>query len=201
MYAEKRDQPSSSDENLGRWILGGVVLLVIAAGAWYWVKRGKEAPEAPPVVAVLLDRVLVVDAGHQALVGEVQERHAGGLVDAPALGLDDAVLDLVRHAQAVPPADRVGLQDQVDGGAELLAVDGDRPALLEADFPQRLRDLLDGPPAPPRLADAATHAPQVGGASFPESPRELDTPLLWLILALFALERWFATRQRAEASA
>ena len=48
MYAEKRDQPSSSDENLGRWILGGVVLLVIAAGAWYWMKRGKEAPEAPP---------------------------------------------------------------------------------------------------------------------------------------------------------
>lgn len=72
------------------------------------------------------------------------------------------------------------------------------PALLEADFPQRLRDLLDGPPAPPRLADAAAHAPLVGGASFPESPRELDTPLLWLILALFALERGFATRRRAE---
>jgi hypothetical protein len=48
MYAEKRDQPSSSDENLGRWILGGVVLLVIAAGAWYWMKRGEEAPEVPP---------------------------------------------------------------------------------------------------------------------------------------------------------
>lgn len=74
------------------------------------------------------------------------------------------------------------------------------PALLEADFPQRLRDLLDGPPAPPRLADAAEHAPVAGGARFPESPRELDTPLLWLILALFALERWFATRRRAEAA-
>lgn len=75
------------------------------------------------------------------------------------------------------------------------------PALLEADFPQRLRELLDGPPAPPRLADAADHAPVAGGASFPESPRELDTPLLWLILALFALERWFATRPRAEVTA
>ncbi len=75
------------------------------------------------------------------------------------------------------------------------------PALLEADFPQRLRELLDGPPAPPRLADAADHAPMVGGPGFPESPRELDTPLLWLILALFALERWFATRARPEATA
>lgn len=75
------------------------------------------------------------------------------------------------------------------------------PALLEADFPQRLRDLLDGPPTPPRLADAAHHAPVPGGPSFPESPRELDTPLLWLILALFALERWFATRVRPEATA
>ena len=55
MYAEKRDQPGSTDENLGRWILGGVVLLVIAAGSWYWLKRGKheaEAPVAPPAAAV-----------------------------------------------------------------------------------------------------------------------------------------------------
>jgi hypothetical protein len=77
----------------------------------------------------------------------------------------------------------------------------DLPALLEADFPQRLRELLDGPPTSPRLADAAEHAPLVGGPGFPESPRELDTPLLWLILALFALERGFATRARPEAKA
>jgi hypothetical protein len=54
MYAEKREQPTSSDENLGRWILGGVVLLAVAAGAWYWLKRGTgepEAPAAPPPAA------------------------------------------------------------------------------------------------------------------------------------------------------
>lgn len=54
MYAEKRDQPSGSDENLGRWILGGVALLAIAAGVWYWQKRGTdeaEAPAAPPPAA------------------------------------------------------------------------------------------------------------------------------------------------------
>lgn len=75
------------------------------------------------------------------------------------------------------------------------------PALLEPDFPQRLRDLLEGPPRTPVLADAAHHAPRVGGPSFPETPRELETPLLWLILALFALERWLATRPRPEATA
>jgi hypothetical protein len=48
MYAEKRDTPSFRDDNLGRWILGGVILLAIAAGVWYWQKRGSEKPEAPP---------------------------------------------------------------------------------------------------------------------------------------------------------
>ncbi len=54
MYAEKRDQPSSRDENLGRWILGGVVLLAVAVGIWFWQKReSAEArqPAPPPPVA------------------------------------------------------------------------------------------------------------------------------------------------------
>ena len=64
---------------------------------------------------------------------------AGALVDAAALGLDDAVLDLVAHAEAVAPADRVGLHHQVDRRVERAAVDGDRPALLEPH-----RDVLGG---------------------------------------------------------
>ena len=48
MYAEKRDRTSSPDENLGRWILVGVVLLAVAAGVWFWQKRGAAESVAPP---------------------------------------------------------------------------------------------------------------------------------------------------------
>ncbi len=45
MYAEKREQAPESDERLGRWILGGIVLIALGAGAWYWQKRQAKDPE------------------------------------------------------------------------------------------------------------------------------------------------------------
>ncbi|OSJ20029.1 hypothetical protein BSZ18_00090 [Bradyrhizobium canariense] len=42
-----------------------------------------------------------LDAGDEALIGDVQQRHTGRFIDAAALGLDDAVLDLVAHAEAM----------------------------------------------------------------------------------------------------
>ncbi len=50
MYAEKRQTSWSSDENRGRWILGAVILLAIAAGAWYWQKRQADKQETPGAV-------------------------------------------------------------------------------------------------------------------------------------------------------
>lgn len=73
------------------------------------------------------------------------------------------------------------------------------PALLEPDFPARLRALMEPAPPPATRADAMAHRPLPGGASFPETPRELVTPVLWLIAALFALERWLATGRRETA--
>src|SRR6185437_12379279 len=93
----------------------------------------EEAAELAAVVAVLLDRVLVVDAGDQALVGDEEERKAGGLVDATALGLDDAVFDLIAHAEAVAAADRVCLEHQGYRIWEFFAVQGDREAFFKAD--------------------------------------------------------------------
>lgn len=50
MYAEKRDTPPpESDERLGRWILGGVVLVALGFGAWFWFKRAADKPETPTV--------------------------------------------------------------------------------------------------------------------------------------------------------
>lgn len=70
------------------------------------------------------------------------------------------------------------------------------PELLEPAFPDTVRELLQAPPPAPQRAAAAAYAPRPGGPGFPETPRELSTPLLWLLLALFALERWLATGRR-----
>lgn len=54
MHADKRDQPSTPDENLGRWIIGGVVLLAVAVGIWFWQKREaaeSRVPAPPPAAA------------------------------------------------------------------------------------------------------------------------------------------------------
>ncbi len=50
MYAEKRETPGGYDENRGKWILGGIAVVAIAAGAWYWFSH-RDAPEAPAPVA------------------------------------------------------------------------------------------------------------------------------------------------------
>lgn len=70
------------------------------------------------------------------------------------------------------------------------------PALLEPDFPARLRaSLLPSPPAP-TLADAADMAPRSGADGFEPAPRPLEPWLMAALLLLFALERWFAASPR-----
>ncbi len=90
----------------------------------------EESAELAAHGEVVVESVLVVDARQEAFVGDVQEGHPRRLVDAPALGLDDAVFDLIGHPQPVAPPNTVGLEHQLDG-FELLAVDGDREALGE----------------------------------------------------------------------
>lgn len=62
------------------------------------------------------------------------------------------------------------------------------PAMLEPTFPSRLRTVLQPPPMPAR-ADARAVAPGVGAAAPVPPPQPLDAPLMWAVLALFALER------------
>src|SRR5258708_39632751 len=74
----------------------------------------QEAAKLTAVVAVLLDGVLVVDAGDQAIVGDEQESKTGRFVDAAAIGLDDAVFDMVAHAEAVAGAESGGSVIQLE---------------------------------------------------------------------------------------
>src|SRR6185437_12682141 len=93
----------------------------------------EQAAELAAVLAVLLDGVLVVDAGYEALVSREEQRKAWGFIDAAGLGFDDAVLDLIAHAEAVAAADVVGFEHQLDGVFQLFAVQCNWPALFEAD--------------------------------------------------------------------
>lgn len=69
------------------------------------------------------------------------------------------------------------------------------PALVEPDFPQRLRALFDAPPTAPGRVLATDYAPVTGGATYPLAPRDLQPWLALLIALLVLFERWMATRR------
>ncbi|WP_396615910.1 BatA domain-containing protein [Lysobacter soli] len=70
------------------------------------------------------------------------------------------------------------------------------PQLLDATFPQHLRDALEPPAASPSRVLSAEHTPLTGGPTFPISPRDLQPWLALLIALVFLLERWLATSSR-----
>jgi hypothetical protein len=69
------------------------------------------------------------------------------------------------------------------------------PQLLDPAFPDRLRALFDPPAPPPGRVMARDYRPGTGAAAFPQPARELRSWLALLIAALFAGERWLATRR------
>jgi hypothetical protein len=76
------------------------------------------------------------------------------------------------------------------------------PALLDADFPQHLLDLVQGtPPAPTRAPAETMHPAQGvamrGSSALIASPKPLDAWLALLIAALILIERIVATRREA----
>ncbi|OYX05110.1 MAG: hypothetical protein B7Z12_04505 [Caulobacter vibrioides] len=136
--------------------------------------------------------------------------------------LSDAVLSWIERGGVVllahdAPSPVEGSKSVLwrDAAAEPLAVEGrygqgrvlqltrplvpkSLPALVEPDFPDRLWALLDPPPAPARVA-AQDYAPALGetgpALSFNPHPIDLRPWLAALIAALFAGERWLATRR------
>jgi len=69
------------------------------------------------------------------------------------------------------------------------------PALLDAAFPSRLRDLLQPPPAPQRIA-ATDLVPSTGADAWSPTPRDLRPWWALLVALAFALERWMAAASR-----
>ena len=104
----------------------------------------EQASEPPSVLGVALERRLVVGGGEQAFVRDVEEREPRCFVDPAALGLDDAVLDLVGHAEPVPASDLVRATDDIHRVA-------DRRPFLEANRHDFRLD-LDG-----RIPEADAH--------------------------------------------
>lgn len=72
------------------------------------------------------------------------------------------------------------------------------PQLLEPDFPDQLRDVLQGVAPAPATVAAATHAPLQVSATWPQDPRELRPWFALLIALAFLLERWLATSPRRQ---
>src|SRR6185437_4427819 len=93
----------------------------------------EQAAQLAAAVPILLDGVLIVDAGDKALVGDEEQRHARSLVNAAALRFDNPIFNLIGHAEAVSSADAVGLKQQGDGIFELPAIESYGQALFEAD--------------------------------------------------------------------
>lgn len=80
----------------------------------------------------------------------------------------------------------------------------DLPALLDADFPAHLRDLLEGAASPPTRASAQAMQPRTGAAAAgiaatPASTKPLDPWLALAIALLVLVERVVAMRTREPA--
>ena len=74
------------------------------------------------------------------------------------------------------------------------------PALLEADFPDRLRNLLQPEAPAPTRVKAADYAPLTGGQPRTHAPQDMGPWLALSIALLFLMERWLATRRSRSVS-
>lgn len=149
------------------------------AGALAWLEPGELPPAARAWIAdggttLLAAGVSLPDA--PPMVVAWRGRDGAALADAAMLGRGR----VVRLRRPLSPASM--------------------PALLEPDFPTRLRELLQ-PPPPPARVPADAHAPAAGADAYPQPPRELRPWWALLIALVLLAERWLATSRRRGARA
>lgn len=74
------------------------------------------------------------------------------------------------------------------------------PAVLEPRFAREFEAAVRGPTPPPTRGSAESLRPRAGARALDPPPRPLDAWLAWLAIALFAAERWLATRAARRAT-
>lgn len=122
---------------------------------------------------------------------------AGGTVLSPATEPPTDAIPVWRngHGATIATAQRQG------AGHRITFLHEFNPAsfapILDGDFPERMRELLVGAELAPARADASSVTPSVepSRAAAPVFP--LDDIVIVLIVLLFLLERWLATRRRS----
>lgn len=70
------------------------------------------------------------------------------------------------------------------------------PELLEANFPDRLFNVLSTSHNPITIGMALQQSPQKGKLIWPAIPQPMGSWLLWLIMLLFVVERWLSGRNK-----
>lgn len=116
MHAEKREQAPQRDEQLGRWILGGLVLIALGAGFWFWQKRqsADDLPVTDETIATDEPRILnpIDSAADDGTDLSAADRIAA-LVGAPRFESLFITDDIVRRIVATVdnlPRQRVAMQ-------------------------------------------------------------------------------------------
>jgi hypothetical protein len=142
MYAPRRERAPEPDERLGRWILGGIVLIAIGAGAWYWQthRAADTATDAAPGKTITADepRILhpIETAGDVAGSAPAAEQIAAliGAARFESMFIPD---DLVAHIVATVdnlPRTKIAmrLNPAKPPGGEFVAMGGEDRAVLGA---------------------------------------------------------------------
>jgi len=144
MYAPKREQVPQADERLGRWILGGLVLIAIGAGVWYWQKR-QSSDDVQPVVdeAVATDEPKILnpiaptaDDGAALSAAERIAELVGAQRFESMFVPDDIVRRIVATVDNLPRR-KVAMQlspAKPPGGSFVTAGSEDQPVLGAANF-------------------------------------------------------------------
>lgn len=178
---------------------GGLRYLRAALAAWQPAGREADVEEAgleaglPPVARIL------VWLGAGTLPSELMAWVEGGgtvLVASDAVVPTGERVAVWRDALGVPliEAKPVGTGRLMRFTRPLTSAQ--MPELLEADFPARLKAVLETTPRSPSRVSAADYSPVLGARHVDPAPMDLRPWLAVLVGLVLLGERWLATRRR-----